>query len=407
MISQIKKTMAELPSFKKVIVGVSGGADSVALAHLMIILGYDVTIAHLNHGLRGGESDTDEMFVDSLSKKWKVPFVTKKVRLSDEGNLENNARLARYLFLEKVRQEKKAKFIATAHHLDDQIETILLHMKRGAGWRGLSGMRIQNNQIIRPLLNIKKTLILDYLSKNKINYRTDESNFDVTFARNQIRHEVIPKLKKKWKRLEDDLIRLSLCAQSKIDFLDKKAKQWILKNVTDASFERSAFLKEPEDIQAEILFQICGHQDIYCSSVEKVQHLIFKGKTGKWKSINQYTFEVEYQRIKFYIGFSKSEPLPKVTLNVQSIRWGDYELKYSGDKSLYARSWQPGDRFQPTGMDGSKKLQDFFIDKKIPRSKRHQIPIIVNSDNQIVCVGDLRLDKRFIDVSYKLKVTTL
>ncbi len=404
LIHAIQKLIDQIPPFKRVVVGVSGGADSVALAHLLIELGYDVTIGHLNHSLRGKESDADESFVANLSKKWKVLFFSQKIDVTKEGNLENNARIARYLFLEKVRQDVGADFIAVAHHLDDQIETILLHMKRGAGWRGLSGMRLQNGKLIRPLLTIKKQELLKYLKKEGIDHRTDESNFDVTFSRNKLRHEVIPKLKKDWKTLEEDLLRISLSAQFKSDQLEKESAQWILENVTDNSFERSAFLNQTNDLQVEILFQICGYKDIYRASIEKVQHLISKGKTGKYKPLSRHTFEVEYQRIKFYTGFSESESLPKVTLTLKSIRWGDYQLKYNGNKPLYARSWQPGDRFQPAGMNGSKKLQDFFVDKKIPRSKRHQIPIIVNSDNQIVCVGNLRLDKRFVDLKEKLTI---
>ena len=154
--NEIQKSLQSLPPFKKVVVGVSGGGDSVALAHILMKLGYDVTIAHLNHGLRGKESDADEKFVTKLAEKWDVPCVTHKIRLQDKGNMENNARLIRYAFLEKVRQAKKAKFIAVAHHLDDQIETILMHMQRGAGLRGLCGMKIQNGSIIRPLLDVKK-----------------------------------------------------------------------------------------------------------------------------------------------------------------------------------------------------------------------------------------------------------
>ncbi|MFC1733027.1 tRNA lysidine(34) synthetase TilS, partial [candidate division KSB1 bacterium] len=187
MIKAIKKSLADLPPFKRVVIGVSGGVDSMALAHVLMALDFDITIVHLNHGLRGADSNKDAEFVAEFARKWNVPYVTKKIKMTNKGNLENQARILRYMFLEKIRREKNARFIAVGHHQNDQVETILMHLMRGAGLRGLCGMRLVNGKIIRPFLNVTKQDLIDYLKKEKIDYRTDKSNFDIRFRRNLLR----------------------------------------------------------------------------------------------------------------------------------------------------------------------------------------------------------------------------
>ena len=407
---KIQHGLKQIPPFKKAVIGVSGGADSVALAHLLMKLGYDITIAHLNHGLRGKESDADEKFVKKLAKKWKVPCVTHKIQLSGKGSLENQTRLVRYAFLEKVRQSKKAKFIAVAHHLDDQIETILMHMQRGAGLRGLIGMKMQNGSIIRPLLNVRKKDLTAYLKKEKVDFRTDKSNFDTSFRRNLFRHKVIPKLKKKYKNLEGNLLEISQFAQKHVQEIAKQAKSWIEKNIKGSEFERWSFLELSDDIQSEILFQLIGYQDIYRKSIQKIKDLIKKGITGKQKQIGPVTFRTEYGKVLFYKGFMSTTPEGNqsiVRLQGPQIRWGNWKLQYKGSDTLYVRSWQKGDKFKPAGMKGTKKLQDFFTDKKIPKSERHQIPIIVDKNNKILGVANFRVAKDASHLKQYLRINKI
>ena len=400
----IKQSLTFIPPFKKVIVGVSGGADSVALAHILMKLGYEITIAHLNHGLRGKESDADEKFVKNLAKKWKVPCVTHKIQLSAKGNLENQARLVRYAFLEKVRQDRKAKFIAVAHHLDDQIETILMHMMRGAGLRGLCGMKLRNDKIIRPLLIIRKQELIDYLKKEKIGYQIDKSNFNTQFRRNFLRHEVIPKLRKKDKNFEDKLLQLSESAQKRLVVIEKQAKQWIMKAVKNQQFNRLSFLALSDDVKSEVLFLLAGRQNIYSQPIQKIKDLIRKGATGKQKQIGPLTFETRYDKVVFYKEVVPVEKLGRIKLKVQEIRWGNWKLQHKGSDILYVRAWQKGDRFKPAGMKGTKKLQDFFVDQKIPKSERHQIPIVVDENDKILSVGNFRFDRKALKRNLKKKL---
>ncbi|MFH0821092.1 MAG: tRNA lysidine(34) synthetase TilS, partial [Candidatus Peregrinibacteria bacterium] len=175
MLLQIQKTLRQLASFKRVVVGVSGGADSVALALALKELRYEVIVAHLNHRLRGDESDADAEFVKNFAQKLRVPYVIEKAEIPRHGNLEDNARKIRYEFLENARKRFRADCIAVAHHRDDQMETVLMHLLRGAGPRGLAGMQLQRGKLLRPLLDTTKKEILEFLRKRGQPFRTDST----------------------------------------------------------------------------------------------------------------------------------------------------------------------------------------------------------------------------------------
>ncbi len=392
LLNTVKKALGKLPPFKKVVVGVSGGADSVGLAFLLKKLGYPIVVAHVNHGLRGAESDADEALVRQLAKQWRVHCVVKKINLGKlkPGNRENELRLIRYCFFEKVRKDHKAQFIAVAHHLDDQIETILMHMARGAGLRGIRGMNSIQGHIIRPLLGIPKQALVDLLNCEKIPFRTDDSNFDTHLRRNHFRHQIIPALKSEWPTLEADLLEFSNFAQAETEKKEKIAKIWINKNIAGNAFDRKDYLKLQDDIQSEILFELVGREDLYRKAVEEVKTLVRKGITGKQKKLGARIFKVQYDQILLSRGgapnFLPDKPEP-ITKNTQ---WGEWNLRNRGAKGLYVRSWKPGDRLKPAGMKGSKKLQDLFVDLKIPKAERHQIPIITDSEKRILAVGNLR-----------------
>ncbi len=393
LLDKAKKALGKIPPFKKAVVGVSGGADSVALAFLLRELGISIVVAHLNHGLRGAESDADEALVRQLAKQWKVPCVVEKIDLGKlkTGNRENELRLLRYEFLEKTRSKNKAQFIAVAHHRDDQIETILMHMARGAWLRGIRGMGPIQGRVIRPLLGIPKKELVNHLNKKRIPYRTDQSNFDVSLRRNRFRHEIIPSLRSEWPRLEKDLLEFAAFAQTETENRGKATKQWIAKNVFDNAFDRKAYLKLEDDLQSEILFELAGREDLYRKAIEEAKTLIRKGITGKQKKLGATILKIQYGRIALC-----QSPLPSFVSDqpepiTETTRWGDWSLKNLGAKGLFVRPWKPGDRLKPAGMQGSKKLQDLFTDLKIPKSERHRIPIITDSEKRILAVGNLRV----------------
>ncbi len=406
-ISEVKKSLALLPLFKKVVIGVSGGADSVALAHILKELGYEIIIAHLNHGFRDKESDGDEKFVKDLAQKWKVPFITCTVKIPKEGNLENKSRIIRYQFLERVRKAQKAKFIAVAHHADDQIETILMHIKRGAGLRGMCGMRLRKDKIIRPLLMVKKDELLTHLRKNKLTYRTDKTNFDLNFERNFVRHVVLKNMGDNLEKFEQKILSLSLASQVKLEKLEKRAKKWTKGNITNRTFDKVTFLKLPGGVQSEVIFQLIGYQDIYSHHIQEIKDLIDKGATGKQKKAGHYTFCIEYDKIRFYEGVKTTVILKKRKLTKRTIKWGNFKIKYTGSDKIYVRQWKPGDKFRPSGMKGHKKLQDFFVDAKIPQSERQKVPIIVDGKGVILVVSDMRFSEKGKSLTNLINITKI
>lgn len=184
----------------KIVVGVSGGPDSTCLLDVLAELApkYDlqILIAHVNYGLRGKDSDKDEEFVRNLAQKNNLKIEVLQVKVSSKQNLENNLRDIRYDFFEKIRKANRFDLIAVAHNSDDQVETYLMRIIRGAGLQGLSAMRYKNGKIIRPLLNVSRKEILDHLAKQNRTYRTDRTNAKNLFLRNKIRNKLIPYLEK-------------------------------------------------------------------------------------------------------------------------------------------------------------------------------------------------------------------
>jgi len=406
LLKTVKKALAKIPTSTKLVVGVSGGADSVALAFLLRKLGYPIVMAHLNHGLRGKESDADQALVESLAKRWKVPFLTEKVDLRKlkPGNRENELRSFRYAFLEKARQKNKARFVAVAHHRDDQIETILMHMARGAGLRGIRGMSPIQGHVIRPLLDIPKQDLADLLDREQIPFRTDQSNFDTNLRRNHFRHRIIPILKSEWPTLEKDLLAFAKFAQAETQKREKIAILWMRKNVIKKTFGRKAFLKLPDAIQSEILFELVGRKDLYRKAVEKTKTLLLKGVTGKQKKLGSLVFKIQYDQIVFFQEEGRNPPSDKPEPITKNTQWGRWNLKNLGPKALFVRVWKPGDRLKPAGMQGSKKLQDLFVDLKIPKAERHQIPIITDAEERILAVGNLRFARNAGNLKKYLKI---
>lgn len=406
MIQTIQKTLAQIPSFKKVVVGISGGPDSVALAFLLNKLGYRVSLAHVNHNTRNGGSDEDQQFVETLAKKWNLPLFITQLKIAKKGNFENQARQKRYEFFEEVRKKTQSKFIAVGHHSDDQIETILMHIKRGSGQKGLCGMYTQNHNIIRPLLGISKPEILEFLKKNQLDYKIDSTNQDLRFERNKIRHQVIPQLEKKYPKLKSNLLKLSDIAQKRFQKNQQKAKKWIDQNIQLNRFERKSFAQLNSSIQSHVIFLLTGYEGVYKKQIEEIKRLIEDGESGKKKRAKATEFQIEYNLIRIKKDSKKTTPLKEKPLS-QRTKWGESFLIYNGKKKLKVRTWKAGDRFQPNGMTGEKKLQDFFVDEKIPRDERGKIPIIVNEKDEIYAIGNLRVSKkgRFLKEVLKIETT--
>ena len=230
-----------------IVVGVSGGPDSVCLLDLLVNIAakdnLSLIVAHVNHGVRGEKSDHDEKFVADLAKTYDLPCETFRVEQSKEQQNENAWREARYDFFEKVRAKHDAHKIAVAHTKNDQAETVLLRMLRGAGLQGLSAMKFQRDAIIRPLLGVSRDEILAYCDENNITFCTDETNADTTFLRNRVRHELLPLLSKNYnKNIVDTLATAAEHIADDYNLLEESIDvTFEKKNDTTLAFSRETY----------------------------------------------------------------------------------------------------------------------------------------------------------------------
>lgn len=401
--SKVKAALKPLPPVKRVLVGLSGGMDSMVLTHILKNLGYEVIVAHLNHQIRGEAADRDEAFVIETAKKWNLPYISRKAVIPEDKNIENSARHLRYSFLEAERQAYSADLIAVGHHFDDQIETILMHEKRGSGLRGRRGMRILKGRILRPLIDIPRREIEAYVASEGLDYVTDASNLDISLERNRIRHEVVPKLREV-PGFDEKIRQISNEAAEKLDALAIQKIAWEDKYMKGSRLNRVAFNSLETDLKVEILIDLLGQEDVYRSTLNRLISFMASGKTGKEITAKALTFVIEYDTVKWY----REKPAPNSFGEKKPIdgeaNWGSYTIRVSNIKPLYVRRWKDGDRFQPSGMKGSKKLQDFFVDEKIPKYDRQQIPIIVDENDDIICIGDLRFSERHKHLNDQIKI---
>ena len=230
MINKVKNTISKynlINENDKIVVGVSGGPDSLSLLYILHDLGYKIFVCHINHGLRKN-ADKDEEFVKDVCDKLKIPFFVKRINLKDKSSLngmstEEAGRKARYDFFNEVLKKKKATLVATAHNANDNVETVLLNMFRGSGVSGLKGIEAKSSNIIRPLIECSRDEIEEYCKANKLKPRHDESNDKTIYTRNKVRLELIPYLEENINsNVINNISRLSQIVSEEEMYLDKK-----------------------------------------------------------------------------------------------------------------------------------------------------------------------------------------
>lgn len=250
-----------------VIVGVSGGPDSMYLINLCLEFRAStpiiIVIAHVNHNLRGKESDKDAEFVEKFAKKNGIKFELKSLKKIKKGNLEEKCREERYEFFEKLRLKHNAKWILTAHHMEDNVETIIFNFIRGTSLSGLRGIEYcsKERHLLRPILNVRKEKVLAYLKKNKIRFMTDSTNADTDFSRNLIRHKIIPEMEKInpnfVKTLGENLVNF----RELEDYMKNRTIKWLAKNKNGNRLPLDKFLSLEPALQKSVLAFI--YKDIH------------------------------------------------------------------------------------------------------------------------------------------------
>jgi tRNA(Ile)-lysidine synthase len=417
---------------KKILIACSGGLDSVVLSRLFKELNYDISLAHCNFSLRGKESDEDEKFVILLADKLSIPifnkkFNTKAYKIKHKLSTQVAARQLRYQWFEEVCTEHSFDYLATAHHLDDDLETFLINLSRGTGLRGLIGIPLINDKIIRPFLNFPRADILQYAKEKNSPWREDSSNQTSDYLRNKLRIEVIPRLKEvdhnllngfhqTQKYLNDSmalvndymaLIKNLVVDETEDGFEIDVLKLQDLPNTNALLYELLApFGFTAWDDISDLLTAQSGKQ-IFSES-----HRILKNRKSLLLVENSFVHNEETYTIK------ESDTVIDTPINLkieQVDKTSDYtpSIVYLDLQKLnfplQLRKWREGDSFYPFGMKGKKKLSKFFKDEKLSLVAKEKTWVLT-SGNHIVWIVGMRSDHRFkVESQTKkiLKITVL
>ncbi|MDD5132170.1 MAG: tRNA lysidine(34) synthetase TilS [bacterium] len=437
LVKQVEAFIEKQDLLKKgdrILVAVSGGIDSVVLLRVLRILSpkyhWDIQLAHFNHSLRGRAADRDAAFVRELAVTQALPFYVQKQNVRkyarEKGlSIEEAARSLRYEFLEKIAQDINADKIAIAHNANDQAETVLLFLLRGAGKTGLAGMPVTRGKIVRPLLSSWRKDIETFARRNKLLFRTDVSNLQTDYLRNRIRLKLLPELAEKYNpqiyqhlwhisslEREEDRFLQQLAIRAAAKCLEQKPGVTVLYN--------KRFGKLPAWLQRRLVRRIAL---LSYEQVEKIRDLARGKSPNKLLTLgNKLWCRREYDKLIF-------STRPGIKRTHQAIRWplvvpGMIRIpglgleiaarKYKKTAGfrvtkgrrltcldadaisghLYIRTRQPGDRFQPYGLNGTKKLKDYFIEQKIGIGERDLLPVVADNKGIVSLCTLGRIDDR-------------
>lgn len=423
----------------KVLIALSGGPDSVLALYLFHKFSQRFKISieavHIHHQLRGAEADLDEALCKELCSKLKIDFHTVKINVksfakTNKLSIEEAARFLRYGEFRSIAEKSNCNKILTAHNMNDNTETVLLNLFKGTGLAGISGIPIKRQNIIRPLLSITKSEILEYLHENKISYRIDRTNFSNDFKRNFIRNKIVPAIKEGINPSLDETIQHSseiFRTSNKLVFsyIEKIFKDFVSFQNNKLEIDLDIIDEFGEDVLGEIFMKSLRKYFTYEFSFEDYLKLIglVRNQTGKKIElsggleafrarkkvlIGEKTEEKEFDPIELIAG--NSVEFDGRTLNVEIVDRGKEKFVATRNHELISaddlidlfilRRWKPGDKFMPLGMNSFKKVSDFLNEQKVPSLKKKE-QFVLENNNNIVWVVGLRIDNR-----YKLKEET-
>lgn len=402
----------------KILVAVSGGKDSMALLQLFWEAKFNISAAHYNFGLREQASDGDEEFVRHFCEEKNIPFFstktdTKQVTKDWGVSTQMAARELRYTWFKEIMAENKFDLLATAHNLDDKIETLYLNITKGTGPKGLKSIPLKKDGIIRPLLFAGVSKIMKYLAQNNLTWREDASNQTTDYQRNKIRHQVIPVLKEinpgiehtaltnfhRFLALNEIFEEKLLAFEQTIDFgevIKIPSEKW--KNSAGFSLILEEFLKPYgfnfQDVESLLKIDLVGKK------ISSISHSLTVGR-GEWfleknKQTSSEIFEFQAQGVyeidNRRIQIQETKDFPSIMdIRKSDQAFFDFDLI---EWPITLRVWQHGDKFQPFGMEGKKLVSDFLIDAKIDApQKKNQL--VLTDKNHLVWLVGLRTDDRY------------
>ena len=429
-----------------VLAAVSGGLDSMVLLHALrthsVRHRWKLTVAHFNHRLRGRSSDADEQIVRKTAVTMKLPVVIERADVrrfarKSKLSIEMAARKLRHEFFARTAGKLGVRAVALAHHADDQVELFFLRLLRGAGGEGLAGMKWCSPSpadgkltLIRPLLDLTRAELRDFARENKIPFRQDATNDLMTAPRNRIRNELLPLLRKKYQPgLTRTVLRLMDIIGAEADTASETARQWLKetrKNNLASRPRKSqcsvpAFVNLPIAIQRRVLQLQLGESGIL-ADFELVERLrrcpdasvsispglfVARDVAGSVQLRRQPAFDfadreltvqladragdVDFDGVQFHWNVEDSNRRPRFT---QGLGREFFDADKVG-RQVTLRHWRPGDRFRPIGAESLVKLQDWFVNRKIPRGHRHRLVIACAASREIFWIEDLRIGENF------------
>lgn len=432
LIEKVKATILRenlIEKNDKILIGLSGGADSVFLFNILNILKddlqFDIATCHINHSYRS-ESYVDEEFSRRISEDKNVKFFLEKVDMKKYSvdnsiSLEDSGRILRYRCFNEILKNENFDKIAVAHHMDDQVETFFLHLFRGSGIDGLTGIKYKNKNIIRPLLDITKKEIVDYLFEEKIEYVTDKTNFFPDVLRNKIRLELLPYVQKNFnKSITQSINRTMIILRDSNEIIedvtDKMYSSLVKKEGETHFIDVKNFKNQKLSVQRNVIRQLLirlydSNKDIRMSYIDDIINL-FDLKNGNKYLFKDYSFFKSYDKVIIRENLSHKNLKP-LNFVLGTMRFGDFTIKsYITDsknikpnknrmifdakiisKNLVIRPRKNGDRIKLKGF--SKKIKDIFIDEKIEKSLRDFYPIL-SDESEIYAILSVKRSNLFM-----------
>lgn len=448
----LEKTLSTIKKYNliekgdKIVLGLSGGPDSVCLLHILNrlkeVLDIEIYAAHLNHQIRGMEAQKDALYISQLCESLGITFFVKSINVpkyckENKLSLEEGARKLRYEMFFEIKEKINANKIAIAHNMNDQVETILMRMMRGTGLQGLKGIDyIRDDVIIRPILEIERTEIEAYCEEYKLNPRIDATNLENIYTRNKIRLDLIPYMKNNFNsNVIESIARMGNNLKNDNDFIEeiafKKFKEVAFINGYNLEIKLEKYINLHRALKVRIIrngikYVLGDINFIDQKHIEDILELEAKNKIDKkivlprglfvYRQKDKLVFttkEIVFKEVKFsykvpkngFVKINEANILIEtetMTINRykalkrdKSLKWFDYNKIEGG---IVVRSREPGDKIKLSM--GNKKLKELFIDLKIPKEERDKVPVL-QDDNGILCVGSFRNSEE-----YKVDETT-
>ncbi len=420
-VEHIQKTRL-FSSDDKILLAVSGGVDSVVMTHLFLQAGYAFAIAHCNFNLRGADADADEILVRHMAEQYHtdihcISFNTTEYAKQHRLSIEEAARKLRYDFFATTATQNGYRYIATAHHNNDAIETFFINLVRGTGITGLHGIRQKNKNIIRPLLPFSRQEISNYAAQHNLPFHEDYTNNDTTILRNKIRHNLIPLLKEISPQIEQTMTRNMANIASAEQIYNQAIEQ-----------KKQLLVHKPEQIELSkddigqlnprttYLFEMLRQFGFNAHTVTEIANAL--NNTGKQFHTTTHTLLIDRDKIiikplttaQFTSQFaveentlSVSQPLhitfePAEANTITNLQTNNSTIIVDASKlqfPLVLRKWHTGDRFKPFGMKNTRKVSDFFKDQHLSLFEKNEKWLLCNANGQIIWIVDMRMDDLF------------